>query len=760
MRHESNLMTTAQRSLDASSALGLVPWPANVELADGEFTLTDTTVIVAHPEARDVADLLAVRLRPATGFPLPIVQEQTHARAIVIDIAPDARAAGPSAEGYALQVTPTAVRVTAPTAAGAFYGTQTLMQLFPPLIEASSRVLGPWVAPAVTISDAPRFSHRSVQVDVARSFLTPAEVKKIIDTMAMFKQNRLHLHLTDDQGWRIQITNDGKQPNDPVDYTRLTDISGKSAMLIDENGSWKQELGRHGYYTQSEYRDLVAYAAARHIVVIPEIDVPGHTNALLHAIPELNSEKSLPRPTRYGTAAEQNDGNVGRSALDVDNPQTWASLRHILSQLADMTSGEYLHTGGDEVKEMASADFERFIKKATNLVHDLGFKAMGWNEVAVAELNSGDIVHYWTGDKSATVDAARTKDVGVVVSQADCTYLDMKYDESTPLGLTWAGTGDVDKYYDWDPAAIIEGLDEQHIIGVEAVTWTETIRGVSQAEFMIFPRAIAQAEVGWSPQHVRNVDDFLRRMAAQGARLQARGTNFYDGPNVQWDTFVNGSPQQIGIDEERVDVALFAAPGTETTADQTAVKPAGGNTATGRALQEPITGTIDFGDGSEPVAAIFLTERPRDPVNATGLYRVGAAHHFSEPGRYDVQLQLSDGRRVASQVEVQAASARAESDGTSAVEMPTLEIEHSHVRDDSRLLVRARGFTPHSYVDVLWDEKPVGAVFTDARGAAEVSHYVAYETPEGGHVLRLHSSNGGAAEARVTVSSSASGASA
>lgn len=753
-------MTTAQRSLDAKSALALVPWPANVELTDGEFTLTDTTVIVAYPEAADVAELLAARLRPATGFPLPIVREQTGEQAIAIDIAPDARAAGPSAEGYALQVTPTEVRVTATTAAGAFYGTQTLMQLFPPLIEASNRVLGPWVAPAVTISDAPRFSHRSVQVDVARSFLTPEEVKKVIDTMAMFKQNRLHLHLTDDQGWRIQITNDGKHPNDPVDYTRLTDISGKSAMLIDENGSWQQELGRHGYYTQAEYRDLVAYAAARHIVVIPEIDVPGHTNALLHAIPELNSEKSLPRPTRYGTAAEQNDGNVGRSALDVDNPQTWVSLRHIFSQLADMTSGEYLHMGGDEVKEMASADFERFIKKATDLIHDLGFKAMGWNEVAVAELNSGDSVHYWTGDKSATVDAARTKDVGVVVSQADCTYLDMKYDESTPLGLTWAGTGDVDKYYDWDPATVIEGLDEQHIVGVEAVTWAETIRGVSQAEFMIFPRAIAQAEVGWSPQHLRNVDDFLRRMAPIGARLQARGTNFYDGPRVQWDTFVIGSPQQIVMDEERVDIALLAAPGTETTADQTAVMPAEGNMAAGRAPQEPISGTINFGDGSEPVVATFLTERPRDSIHATGLYRVGAAHHFSKPGRYDVQLQLSDGRRVASQVEVQAAPARAESDGTSAVETPTLEIEHSHVRDDSRLLARACGFMPHSFVDVLWDEKPVGAVFTNAHGTTEVSHYVAYETPEGEHVLQLHSSNGGAAEARVTVNASASQASA
>nr|WP_108870910.1 family 20 glycosylhydrolase [Tessaracoccus timonensis] len=737
--------------------LSLVPLPAKVEEKEGQFLLTKDTLLVAPGEAAHAAELFAARLRTATGFPLKVVDKADAKGAIVMKVVPDDKAAGTAAEGYTLSVRPDGVTITAPSAAGVFHGTQTLAQLFPPLIESRTLVLGEWAAQAVEISDAPRFGHRSVQVDVARSFLTTEEVKAIIDTMAMFKQNRLHLHLADDQGWRIEITNEGKAADDPVDYTQLTKVSGKSAMLLAGSNTWKQELGHHGYYTQAEYKDLVAYAASRYITVIPEIDVPGHTNALLHAIPQLNSEKSLPRPTGYGTAPEQNNGNVGNSALDVDNPQTWVSLKHIFKQLADMTPGQYLHMGGDEshamVQTFGHAEFNRFVKKSTDLVHSLGRTAMGWNETAVADLNPGDIVHYWIGDKSITRDAALNKGAKVVVSQADRAYLDMKYAAWTPIGLTWAGTGDLDKYYSWDPAKIISGLTEEHLLGVEAPTWSETIRGGYEKEFLVFPRAIAHAEVGWTPQTSRKLDEYLQRMAAVGARLQVRGSNFYDGPKVQWNAEVGGTPTKAGTDEARVDVALLAAPGTVASKDGAQVSVDASEVPAGSALKAPLSATIDFGDKSKPVAATFVTDQARDAVHSAGTFRVGATHRYAAPGTYDVKVTFSDGRVVASRVTVEAGWKAPAGFVYDSCKVPTIQVENKEVRDDARVIAKVTGLQPKAFVDLLWNGHKQGTVLTDAEGSAEVSHYVNHGTPSGDYLLRVQSPDGKFVEAVVTVQS-------
>ncbi|WP_296137399.1 family 20 glycosylhydrolase [uncultured Tessaracoccus sp.] len=750
-------------STDPTTRPALVPLPAEMQMGEGTFALTADTRIVAPAEARSVANLLRDRVATATGYPLPVVDRAQREGDIQLRLDPSFTPTDTPVpdEGYRLSVTPDGVQVIARTPQGLFYGTQTLVQLFPPLIESDTLVLGDWSAPAVEIVDAPRFAHRSAQNDVARSFLTVDEVKHIVDTMATVKQNRLHLHLADDQGWRIEITNEGKAADDPVDYTKLTEVSGKSAMLLDKRHTHERELGRHGYYTQDEYREIVRYAAERFVQVIPEIDVPAHSNAILHAIPELNSAKSLPAATVYGTVPEQNDGDVGESALDLDNPQTWVSLRHIFTQIAEMTPGNILHVGGDESHAMMvnhPADYAKFVTRTVDLAHALGKHSMGWNEYAVADLQPGDVVHYWVGDTAVTKQAIRDKGARVVISKADSSYLDMKYDASTPIGLTWAGMGDLDKYYDWDPATVVAGIDESSILGVEAPIWAETIRGGDQKEFLMFPRVISHAEIGWTPQSERDLPDFLERMQSMGSRLQARGMNFYDGPRVAWSSELGGTPTTAGTDRTRIEVARLAAPRTVISADGGSVLPATKAAAVRSAASAPstseaITATIDFGDGSAPVPATFTTDRARDAVHAAGIAFIGADHAYAQPGTHDVTVTLSDGRVARSTVTVEDGWTAPSAPTYDACSIPTMHVADGAVRDDSRVIVDATGMEPNAFVDVRWDGTSQGTVRSDDRGSLEASVYVPYRTPRGDHLLRLQSPDGRFVEQVVTVDS-------
>ncbi|RRD45744.1 family 20 glycosylhydrolase, partial [Tessaracoccus sp. OH4464_COT-324] len=741
--------------------LGLVPLPASVTARQGDpFVLRSTTRLVATGAAKRVAELFAQELNAATGWQLPVVedpeQETIH---FVLDGEFDPGIDTPAiADAYELDVDKAKVTITARAEEGLFYGVQTLKQLLPPAVHAQQPVTARWEVTPVGIKDAPRFAHRSVQADVARSFLTVAELKQQIDTMSVFKQNRLHLHLADDQGWRIEITNEGKAADDPVDYSKLTEVSGQSAMLV-HSENYQREFGRHGFYTQDDYREIVRYAQERYITVIPEIDVPGHTNALLHAVPELNSEHSLPRPTKYGTVAEQNDGGVGRSALDVTNEQTWVSLRHIFTQLRDLTPGPYIHIGGDETHSMNHQHFKQFVARATRMVHDLGKKTMGWNEYAEADLLPGDIVHYWVGDTRFTKEAVEKKGAKVVISTARNSYLDQKYGPekpggpNTPIGLTWAGQGDVDAYYNWDPARVIPGVGDDKIVGVEAPTWSESIRGGYQNEFLVFPRAISHAEVGWTKQSQRKTPSFLKRMADVGARLQFLGTNFYDGPKVAWERSLAGLPGAAGITEARVEVGLLAAPRTTLSDDGTQVQPVGSTDA--------ITAIIDFGDGSAEVPAVFATEYPRTPVRATSLYSVGADHTYPRPGSYTATVRLSDGSRAQAEIVVVAGQGRQAAGfvyDACAVPKSTVKAIRpaegtNGTRDDARVVVSVQGMQPEQFLNVTWDGTDVGNLLSGKNGTVELSHYVSYGTEEGEHLLRITSPDGKFVEHVVDVRS-------
>ncbi|WP_449373736.1 family 20 glycosylhydrolase [Arthrobacter psychrolactophilus] len=321
--------------------MNLIPLPVNLATPDkAPFTLGAGSRIVANnAETKKTADYLAAIFRTSTGLALPVVTGTSgDADDVVLLQTPGEipnLGAQLQSEAYTLTVAAdTGVKVTSPTSDGVFNGIQTLRQLFPAFIESKQRVIADWSAPAVEISDAPRFDKRGMMLDVARDFKRPDEVKNIIDSLAAYKISTLHMHLADDQGWRIQITNDGRKSGDTIDYDQLTGISGKTAVT--KNLSYQDELGHTGFYTQKEYKDIVAYAASRHIEIIPEIDVPGHTSAILHAIPELNTAGTKPGIDEWGVVPADGTGNVGGSTLDVASPVTstvpgacvWPDRRH------------------------------------------------------------------------------------------------------------------------------------------------------------------------------------------------------------------------------------------------------------------------------------------------------------------------------------------------------------------------------------------------------------------------------------------------
>jgi hexosaminidase len=408
-------------------------------------------------------------------------------------------------------VTKASVRLEAGSPEGLFRGVQTLRQLLPPAIESPTVKPGPWTMPGVEVADSPRFAWRGTMLDVARHFFTVQQVERYIDQAALYKINTLHLHLSDDQGWRIAI--DG--------WPRLATYGGSTAV-----GG-----GKGGYYTQADYSAIVRYAAARYMTIVPEIDGPGHTNAALASYAQLNCDGKAP-PLYTGT-------DVGFSSWCIAKPVTYELLNDVLGQLARLTPGPYLHIGGDEAHSTTAADYATFIEKVGPIVGRYGKKVVGWNEIGGAKIPPGSVAQYWntakgSEDGTQTARDAVAQGAKVVMSPANRAYLDMKYDESTPLGQDWAGLIEVRDSYEWDPATLVDGVTEKDVLGVEAPLWSETIVTNANIDYMTFPRLPAIAEIGWSPQARRSWDDFRVRLAAQGPRWSAMSVNFYRSPQVPW----------------------------------------------------------------------------------------------------------------------------------------------------------------------------------------------------------------------------------
>ena len=484
----------------------LVPQPVSITTVPGPpFTLTAATRILVQPgseAAESAGHALARILRPSTGYPLPVVADDGSGDHDVLLRIGGARGLG--TEGYRLDVAAGAVVLSARTGAGLFHGVQTLRQLLPPRVEASTVQDGPWTIPGVHVTDHPRFAWRGAMLDVARHFFDLDEVKRYIDLLAMYKVNVLHLHLADDQGWRIEIDS----------WPRLATYGGST-----EVGG-----GPGGYYTKEQYAELVQYAQDRHILVVPEIDMPGHTNAALASYAELNCDGVAP-PLYTGT-------EVGFSSLCIDKEITYTFVDDVVRELAAMTPGPYIHIGGDEAHVTPHEDYVRFVNRVEGIVNSHGKRMSGWEEITGADVSPSSVAQFWFTPSEARDAAAKGMDV--VMSPAQKAYLDMKYDASTPLGLSWAGFTNVQDSYEWDPATFVPGLPERAVLGPEAPLWSETLEDIDDIEFMAFPRMAGIAEIGWSPADGRSWQQYRPRLAEQGPRWDVMSVNYYRSPEVDW----------------------------------------------------------------------------------------------------------------------------------------------------------------------------------------------------------------------------------
>jgi hexosaminidase len=469
----------------------VIPEPVTVTPGTGAFVVrasTAVSVTPATPETRRVAAVLARTLgTKVSASPAPVS----------LLIAPGTRL---GAEGYELTVTPSAIKLVAASPAGLFHGVQTLRQLLP--------VQGPRRIKTVHVRDRPRFAWRGAMLDVARHFRSVRDVKRFVDLMALYKLNRLHLHLSDDQGWRIAVA--------------------KWPRLATHGGNTEVGGGKGGYYTQAQYEDLVRYAAARYVTVVPEIDMPGHVHAALSSYPKLACD-GKPSPLYTGI-------DVGFSSLCIGKPVTYDFVTDVVGELARLTPGPWIHIGGDEAMATKASDYVHFIDRVQSIVASSGKRLIGWEEIARARLRSGTVVQHWNTDPAKSALSARAVQRGakVIMSPAGHTYLDMKYDASTSLGLQWAGYTSVQDAYAWDPARTVPGVGTKDVLGVEAPLWSETVESMRDAEYLAFPRLIGIAEIGWSPARGRSWADYRRRLGAQAPLLDSLRVNFYRAPEVPW----------------------------------------------------------------------------------------------------------------------------------------------------------------------------------------------------------------------------------
>jgi hexosaminidase len=469
----------------------VIPKPVTMTPGTGAFVVrasSDVSVSPSTPETRRIAGALARMLgTKVVTAPAPVSLQL-------------AGGAGLGDEGYDLTVTPSTVRLAAASPAGLFHGVQTLRQLLP--VQGARRL------PAVHIRDRPRFAWRGAMLDVARHFRSVRDVERFVDLMALYKLNRLHLHLSDDQGWRIAIA--------------------KWPRLATHGGSTEVGGGKGGYYTQAQYADIVRYAAARYITVVPEIDMPGHVHAALSSYPKLACD-GKPSPLYTGI-------DVGFSSLCIGKPVTYDFVADVVGELARLTPGPWLHIGGDEAMATKAADYVRFINRVQSIVESYGKRMIGWEEIGRAKLQRRTLIQHWNIDPAKTALSARAVRQGakVIMSPAAHAYLDMKYDASTSLGLQWAGYASVRDAYAWDPARTVPGVGARDVLGVEAPLWSETVQSIRDAEYLAFPRLIGIAEIGWSPARGRSWADYRQRLGAQAPLLDSLRVNYYRAPEIPW----------------------------------------------------------------------------------------------------------------------------------------------------------------------------------------------------------------------------------
>jgi len=505
---------------------GIIPKPVSVVATKKSFELTaDSEIYVENDSLYFLGKYLSDRFKTATGFNIPVKigSEIPSTDAIFLTAKSDQNLAP---EGYSLIVDEDYVKLSAPRLHGLFNGLQTLRQLLPPKIESSTLQDGPWKISSGVIRDYPQYSWRGSMLDVARHFFSVEDVKRYIDLISYYKMNVLHLHLSDDQGWRIEIKS----------WPNLAKHGGKT-----EVGG-----GKGGFFTQEQYSDIVAYAQQRFITIVPEIDLPGHINSALASYGELNGGIIVPGEGKTSDKTPQQDLGikpptsttlytgiaVGWSTLRVDKPVTFKFVEDVIREISAITPGPYFHIGGDEAHVTPKQDYITFINKFKGIVKKNNKTMIGWEEISQANIDMDVMTQYWNKPKNA--ERAVAKMSKLILSPAKKAYLDMSYDSTTKLGLHWAAYIEVDRAYDWKLSTILHGIQKDYILGIEAPLWSETITTMDELEFLAFPRLPGYAEIGWSPEEKRTWDEYRLRLGYHGARMKAMGIDFYRSPKVDW----------------------------------------------------------------------------------------------------------------------------------------------------------------------------------------------------------------------------------
>jgi hexosaminidase len=515
----------------APPAIAVIPQPVKVTARTGRFTLKPTTVIWSDAASASIARQFVRDVEPATGFTLR-VRTGGEAPEGSIAFTRDRALSRLGPEGYTLDVRPGRVVARAPELAGLFYAAQTIRQLLPAAIfrEAPSGQTA-WTMPAVAIEDYPRFTWRGAHLDVGRHFMPKEFVKKYVDLLALHKLNVFHWHLTEDQGWRLEIQQ----------YPKLTTIGAwrKETLVGRPRGQDERQFDgkRHGgFYTQEDAREIVAYAQARFITVVPEIEMPGHAVAAIASYPELGvSGEPMDVATRWGVFADILNAK----------PSTIQFMQNVLTEVMAIFPSRYIHIGGDEadktkwkaspdiqarIKELGLQDEHElqswFIRQMDAFLTSHQRRLVGWDEILEGGLAENAVVMSWRGTAGGIAAARAGHDV--VMAPTSNTYLDyaQSRDPGEPVGQTALLT--LGKVYAFDPVPDeLEPQFARHILGGQAQVWTEYMADAKAVEYMAFPRLTALAEAVWTPKSRKDYASYVARLAPHLDRLRALDVNFH-----------------------------------------------------------------------------------------------------------------------------------------------------------------------------------------------------------------------------------------
>ena len=526
--------TTAQN-------ISIIPAPVSIRQETGHFLFTSNTTVgipAKQPEVARIAQYLVDKVKPATGYTLTVSESGTAHILFRLNAKPDARL---GQEGYTLHTAAGKTEITANTPAGIFYGVQTLLQLLPPEIESSSLVKDvEWKAPAVTITDYPRFAWRGQMFDVSRHFFTKEYVKKYIDRMAKYKMNRFHWHLTDDNGWRIEIKS----------LPRLTSVGAWRVPRVGTFGSNDAPKAGEaatygGFYTQQDIKEIVQYAKDRYIEVLPEIDVPGHSMAALASYPELSVTNDTTLRVNPGSNFSTWFGN-GKFEMHLDNTldptdeKVYQFLDKVFTEVAALFPFEYIHMGGDEcykgfwerdknvqafMKKNNLKNGEElqsyFVKRVGKIIQNKKKKMIGWDEILEGGIAPGAAVMSWRGTKGG-IEAAHLKHP-VVMSPAPIYYLDM-YQGERSIEPPVYGSSRLKEVYTFD--LVPAEMDSTYVLGAQGNLWTEQVPTEAHAEYMIYPRALAMAESFWTPEKQKDWSNFVTRVEEHFKRMDEAHINY------------------------------------------------------------------------------------------------------------------------------------------------------------------------------------------------------------------------------------------